>query len=158
MDFLVVSPNNKLIACIELKSQAGSFGNNFNNRTEEAIGSAVDIWTAYRNGIFAEQVSPWLGYVMLIEKCEKSTSTLSIREPHFKVMEEFRDTTHLDRYTILCRKLMRERLYTHAALIWTEKPGSKLVSYGVTDNELSFKNFVNRYTAHLAGLQSEFTD
>ena len=33
-----------LIAAIEAKSQVGpSFGNNFNNRTEEAIGSALDL-------------------------------------------------------------------------------------------------------------------
>ncbi len=34
----------KLLAGIEFKSQVGSFGNNYNNRTEEAIGSAADIW------------------------------------------------------------------------------------------------------------------
>lgn len=43
-DFLIVSPTNKLIAAIEFKSQVGSFGNNFNNRTEEALRSAVDLW------------------------------------------------------------------------------------------------------------------
>ena len=51
-DIVVVSDNN-LIAAIELKSQIGpSFGNNFNNRTEEALGTAMDIWTAYREGAF----------------------------------------------------------------------------------------------------------
>jgi len=49
-DMLVVV-NGHLLAAIEAKSQVGpSFGNNFNNRTEEAIGSAVDLWTAYREG------------------------------------------------------------------------------------------------------------
>jgi hypothetical protein len=34
-----------LIAAIEAKSQVGpSFGKNFNNRTEEAMGSALDLW------------------------------------------------------------------------------------------------------------------
>jgi hypothetical protein len=47
-DMLVIH-EGKLIAAIELKSQVGpSFGNNFNNRTEEAIGNAHDLWTAYR--------------------------------------------------------------------------------------------------------------
>lgn len=41
-DLLVVSPDGLLVA-IEVKSQVGpSFGNNFNNRTEEAMGSALD--------------------------------------------------------------------------------------------------------------------
>jgi hypothetical protein len=33
-----------LVATVEVKSQVGSFGNNFNNRVEEAIGSATDFW------------------------------------------------------------------------------------------------------------------
>ena len=42
-DLLVVH-KGELIAAIEFKSQVGpSFGNNFNNRTEEAIGTAHDL-------------------------------------------------------------------------------------------------------------------
>ncbi|KAF0164576.1 MAG: hypothetical protein FD157_2183 [Rhodocyclaceae bacterium] len=42
-DLLVIHKGD-LIAAIELKSQVGpSFGNNFNNRTEEAIGTAHDL-------------------------------------------------------------------------------------------------------------------
>ena len=48
-DLLVVREHT-LIAAIEAKSQVGpSFGNNFNNRTEEAMGSALDLWTAFGN-------------------------------------------------------------------------------------------------------------
>jgi Restriction endonuclease XhoI len=47
-DLLVVCEDMLLVA-IEAKSQVGpSFGNNFNNRTEEALGSALDLWTAGR--------------------------------------------------------------------------------------------------------------
>ena len=46
-DMLVVN-EGRLIAAVEFKSHVGpSFGNNFNNRTEEALGTAVDLWTAY---------------------------------------------------------------------------------------------------------------
>ena len=42
-DILVVKEDT-LIAVIEAKSQVGpSFGNNYNNRTEEAMGSALDL-------------------------------------------------------------------------------------------------------------------
>lgn len=42
-DLTIVSRGN-LIASIEFKSQVGpSFGNNFNNRVEEALGSATDL-------------------------------------------------------------------------------------------------------------------
>ncbi len=48
---LLVIKNGQLIVAIEAKSQVGpSFGNNFNNRTEEAMGSALDLWPALREG------------------------------------------------------------------------------------------------------------
>ena len=41
-DLLVIN-QGRLVAALELKSQIGpSFGNNFNNRTEEALGTAID--------------------------------------------------------------------------------------------------------------------
>ena len=50
---LVIVHEKELLAALEFKSQIGpSFGNNFNNRTEEALGSATDIWAAYREGAF----------------------------------------------------------------------------------------------------------
>jgi len=51
-DLLVVD-DERLVLALELKSQVGqSYGNNFNNRTEEAVGSALDIWTGFREGVF----------------------------------------------------------------------------------------------------------
>ena len=87
-DLLVVK-DGQLIAAIEAKSQVGpSFGNNFNNRAEEAIGSAVDLWTAYREGIFNKTIKPWLGYIFLLEDCPKSNTPVSIKEPHFEVFPD----------------------------------------------------------------------
>lgn len=64
-DLLVVD-KDKLVIAVEFKSQTGpSFGNNFNNRTEEAMGTALDLWTAYREGVFGTQNAPWLGYFIL---------------------------------------------------------------------------------------------
>lgn len=65
-DFLIISPSGNLLALIELKSQVGSYGNNFNNRTEEALGNATDLWTAYRENQFPTCGVPWVGYLMLI--------------------------------------------------------------------------------------------
>ena len=78
-DLLVVR-DGRLLAAMELKAQVGpSFGNNFNNRTEEAMGSALDIWTAYREGAFRHSQQPWLGYLFLLEQHPKSTA--SVRNP-----------------------------------------------------------------------------
>src|SRR5471030_2748197 len=69
---LIVISNKQLVCVMEFKSQVGpSFGNNFNNRTEEAIGSATDIWAAYREGAFKPSSRPWLGYLMLLEEAPR---------------------------------------------------------------------------------------
>ena len=85
-DMLVIN-RGQLIAALEFKSQVGpSFGNNFNNRSEEAIGTAHDLWTAYREGAFGEDAPrPFLGWVMLLEDCDKSNSPVTDKEPHFPV-------------------------------------------------------------------------
>ena len=70
---LLILRRGRLVAAIELKSQVGpSFSNNFNNRTEEAIGTAVDLWTAYREGAFGEQSRPFLGWLILLEDTQAS--------------------------------------------------------------------------------------
>ena len=44
---LIVVVDETLLASVEFKSQVGpSFGNNYNNRTEEALGSAMDLWAS----------------------------------------------------------------------------------------------------------------
>lgn len=77
---LVVVLDGRLIASVEFKSHVGSFGNNFNNRVEEALGNATDLNTAYREGAFRPSTKPWLGYMMLLEEHKKST-TLSETAP-----------------------------------------------------------------------------
>ena len=72
---LVVVADGQLLALIEFKAQVGpSFGNNVNNRAEEAIGNATDLWAAYREGAFKPSARPWLGYVFILEDCPKSAA------------------------------------------------------------------------------------
>ena len=73
--------DNQLVLAVEFKSQVGpSFGNNFNNRTEEAIGNAEDVWIAYREGRFGTQPAPLLGYLFLLEDCAAVHTTVRNRE------------------------------------------------------------------------------
>jgi Restriction endonuclease XhoI len=145
-DLLVVS-DGKLLAGIEFKSQVGSFGNNFNNRSEEAIGSATDIWAAYREGAFKPSSRPWLGYLMLLEEAEGSTTPVATREPHFKVFPEFREASYAKRYELLLTKLVRERLYDAACFLMSTSTEGLRGSYREPATELSFQNFVNSLTA-----------
>ncbi|MCW2983118.1 MAG: Type site-specific deoxyribonuclease [Conexibacter sp.] len=108
---LVVVHEGTLAAAIEFKSQVGpSFGNNYNNRTEEAIGSATDVWTAFREGRFGT-ARPWLGYLFLLEEAPKSTSPVRVREPFYEVDPVFKGASYKQRYEIFCRRLLLERLY-----------------------------------------------
>lgn len=148
-DLLVVD-KGELIIAIEFKSQVGpSFGNNFNNRTEEAMGSAVDIWTAYREGVFGNQKAPWLGYFMVLEDCKKSNEPVRIRSPHFNVLDEFIDSSYKERYTIFCNKLLLERQYNSACLI-TSGQNQDEMFYGYPDKKLSFIHFVKSMLAATA--------
>lgn len=120
-DVLVVR-DNQLMAAMEFKSQAGpSFGNNFNNRTEEAVGSALDLWTAFREGALNKSSRPWLGYLFLLEDCPGSRRPVAVKEPHFKVFPEFVQASYARRYELFCRKLARERHYDATAFLLSEK-------------------------------------
>lgn len=140
-DLLIVS-DGRLIAAVEFKSQVGSFGNNYNNRTEEAIGSATDVLAAYREGAFQPSLRPWLGYLMLLEEAPGSTSPVRAREPHFKVFPEFRETSYAGRYEILLTKLVRERLYDAACFLMSNAKDGPKGRYREPSDELSFRNFV----------------
>ena len=117
-DLLVIN-HGRLVAALELKSQVGpSFGNNFNNRTEEALGTAVDLWTAYREGAFGQETPrPYVGWLMLVEDAPGSRSAVRDSSPHFPLFPDFQSASYLDRYNILCRKLAQERLYTTATVM-----------------------------------------
>ena len=140
-DLLVVD-NNELIIATEFKSQVGpSFGNNFNNRTEEAMGSALDIWTAYREGVFGAQRAPWLGYFLVIEDCHKSNEPVRVRSPHFPVLREFIDASYIERYEIFCTKLLLERQYSAACFTTTSFTDNGMF-YSFPREELSCENFI----------------
>jgi hypothetical protein len=149
-DLLIIA-DGKLLGTLELKAHVGSFGNNANNRAEEALGNATDLWAAYKNGAFQPSPQPWLGYLVLVEEAEASTRPLKPRSPHFPVFEEFRQASYIERYQILCTKLVRERLYSAACLIVSDKEGGLRGRYREPSSELSFTNFVGSLSAHALG-------
>jgi hypothetical protein len=151
-DVLVVA-DSRLIATIEFKSQSTSFGNNFNNRVEEAVGSATDLWTAYREGAIPTTPKPWLGYLMLLVDCEESTRPVSVREPHFEVFPEFKGASYAERYRILLNKLMRERLYDATCFLTTPEEGGDRGIHSEPDPDLSFRYFTESLRGHVTAFQ-----
>jgi hypothetical protein len=150
-DMLVVYQRH-LIAAIEFKSQRGpSFGNNFNNRTEEALGNATDLWTAYREGAFGtKRRRPWLGWVMLLEHSGASTRAVGVAEPHFRVFPEFRDSSYAKRYELLLRKLVLEKLYDGAAFLMATESGGAKGHYTEPAADLTMKMLLAGLAGHVA--------
>jgi hypothetical protein len=138
-DLLVVS-KGQLVTAIEFKSQVGpSFGNNFNNRVEEAVGSATDIWIAYREGRFSTSPRPFLGYFFLLEDCEKIHRPVTHEESYFEVDPVFKNASYCNRYEILCRRLMLERVYDAACLTLATNEPNTQISHPA--EELRFRRF-----------------
>jgi hypothetical protein len=155
---LVVIVDGRLIASVEFKSHVGpSFGNNFNNRVEEALGNATDLNTAYREGAFRPSTKPWLGYMMLLEGHLKSTTPVKLRETHFSVFPEFRETSYEKRYEIFCTRLVRERLYDAACLIVTPSSEGIKGKFREPVEELSFNNFVMSLQGKLTEARRRFS-
>lgn len=147
---LVVICDGNLLACVEFKSQIGpSFGNNFNNRTEEAIGNATDMWTAYREGAFPLLQRPWLGYLFLLEDCKKSQSPVRIKEPHFSVFPEFAKSSYCKRYELFLAKLVRERLYNSTCFLTSDQQTGSRGKYKEPVSDLAFECFVRSLTDHI---------
>lgn len=147
---LVVVHDRELVAAVEFKSQIGpSFGNNFNNRTEEALGSATDIWAAYREGAFKPSRRPWLGYLMLLEDCAASRRAVSVSQPHFNVFPEFDGASYGRRYEVLVQKLLRDRLYDGACLLTSDASNGRAGKYNEPDAELTFDRFMRGLSAHV---------
>jgi hypothetical protein len=148
---IVVVTNGQLLAAVELKSHTGpSFGNNFNNRTEEAMGSAMDIWTAYREGAFAGSATPWLGYLLLLEDCDKSRRPVAVKQPHFHVFPEFVDASYASRYEWFCRKLVRERQYNSACLLMADSAKARSRrNYVEPASDLSAAQFLAQLLRHV---------
>ncbi len=145
---LVVVVDDHLLASIELKTQVGSFGNNFNNRVEEALGSSTDLLMAYREGKFKPSKKPWLGWLMLLEDSEKSKRPVKVREPHFKVFPEFKDISYAKRYELFCERMVRERLYDSTCFLMSSESDGLCGEYAEPNEELSFKNFTASLIAH----------
>ncbi|TLY32462.1 MAG: restriction endonuclease [Ignavibacteria bacterium] len=149
-DLLLVK-GDQLVLALEAKSQVGpSFGNNFNNRTEEAIGSALDLWTAYREGAYNTTIKPWLGYIFLVEDCPESQKPVKVQEPHFKVFPEFVNASYVKRYELFCRKLVRERHYNVAAFLMSDRKGGSKGRYTEPAIDLTFDIFAKSLIAQVA--------
>lgn len=169
---VVVIYESKLIVAIELKSIVGSSGKNFNNRNEEALGSAVDLKMALEENAFEIYTKPFMGYMILVEDCEVTNRKINITMKHFKAMKEFmvepsmRDEIYLraknglfptiagisyiDRFDVLCKRLMHKDLYNAACVIKSPQSAIDDGYYSDVSKETSIKMFLAQLAAHVS--------
>jgi hypothetical protein len=141
---LVVLHGSDLVAAVEVKSQVGSFGNNFNNRVEEALGNATDFWTAYKKGTFNPSAKPWLGYLFMLEEepvSIRSRKRINLRPHHFKVDEAFQEKSYAQCYEEVCKRLVREMLYDSACFFTSSYEMGVKGEFSQPNPELSIRNF-----------------
>ncbi|UST92730.1 PaeR7I family type II restriction endonuclease [Pseudomonas siliginis] len=166
---LLILNGTILVAAIELKSIADSFGKNANNRIEEALGSGLDLKEAFAEDAFEGLTSAFTGYMLVVEECKQTTTNVKIQMKNFRAMTEFmakpeeRDeryvrlangsfpvidgVSYLKRFDILCKHLMKKKLYSAACVISAHRePGD-----GVVFDEVTPETSVKVFLAALAG-------
>ncbi len=138
-----------LVAAVEFKAQVGpSFGNNANNRAEEAVGVSEDFWTAFREGRLGENaIMPFAGYVFVLEDCPRVHSPVGAAEPHFEVDPVFKGASYAQRYEWLLRRLVLERKYQSASLTSATNATPTVVTHPAKD--LTFMKFATQLEGHI---------
>lgn len=120
---LVVAHANTLVAAFELKALGGpSFGNNYNNRVEEALGSAIDLRRAALERLFPGE-KPWLGYFFIMEDATGSRSPVKIEKGVFPVEKIWHNSSYQDRFAVFCERLVEERIYDSVCYITSSADG-----------------------------------
>ena len=154
-DMLVMN-HGELVAALEFKSQVGpSFGNNFNNRAEEAIGTAHDLWKAYREGAFGKDAPrPFLGWIMLIEDSDKSNSPVDRKETHYPIDTAFKGASYAQCHDLLCKRLVQEGLFSSRVFMASPRNALGNGYYRHFSELTSLKNFVTQFAGHIAAISA----
>jgi hypothetical protein len=79
---------------------------------------------------------------MMLEDAPGSTSPVRVKEPHFKVFQEFQNASYAKRYELLLTKLVRSRLYDACCFLMSSRSKGLKGEYLEPTEELSFRNFV----------------
>jgi hypothetical protein len=149
-DFIVMR-QNRIVAVIRVDTMQDSAADNEHQRTTEAVYAAHSLQAAYRCGMFGEMTNrPFVGWLMLVEDAPGSRSPVSDRSPHFPVRPEFQNASYLQRYDLLCRKLMQENLYTAASVITSPATAARNGKFAEVSELTGLKNFITTFAAHIA--------
>jgi len=139
---VVLQYKGHALAIVEAKSQGSSLANNFNNRVEEAIGQAADVWKSHERGLLISGLRPWVGYLMIVEETKKTTDPKSLLARKavprgMKVDPEFDGMSYAERYATAFKRLYQERMLDATCVAITSGPEA----YQYPNEWLSFSGF-----------------
>lgn len=139
---VVLQYRGHALAIVEAKSQGSSLANNFNNRVEEAIGQAADVWKSHERGLLVSGIRPWVGYLMIVEETEQTTASKRLlggkAVPTGMVVDPvFDGMSYAQRYATAFKRLDQERMLDATCVAITNRS----TSYAYPDTWLSFNGF-----------------
>ena len=149
---LVLIHEGRLIAALEFKALGGpSYGNNTNNRCEEALGSGIDLSVAQREGLFGSGANPFIGYCVLVEDEAKSSCVPKRGTPsiHFASDPVFKTASYQERMRILCERMVQERIYTSAAAFTSPPSAARSGQFNELSSKTSLNRLIARFLAHV---------
>jgi hypothetical protein len=88
-----------------------------------------------------------LGYFFLLRDEPKVSTPVSNKEPHFQVDPVFDGASYAKRAEVLCRRLVRERLYDAACLLLSTNEEPTRITEPAED--LSFKRLLAAIQGHV---------
>ena len=86
----------------------------------------------------------------MVEDAPKSRAAVKENSPHFPVFEEFIGASYLKRYDLLCQKLVKEQLYSKAAIIASPRRAAKSGEFSDMSSMTSLKTFIITLAGHVA--------
>lgn len=156
---LIALYRGALVAAMEFKSQRGpSFGNNFNNRTEEALGLAADSQMAVERDLFG-RLKPWFGFVMLVERAKGSLG--AVRVPSnmpFPADTIFNGASYIDRYRIFFERMVAEGNYDAVALLTAEAESAEYVEPSASLSLANLEAAIRARIAYIKALPDDVFD
>ncbi len=148
---LLVMTHGKLIAALKFEFLiSAQFAKYSISGCKDALSMAMDLQAVYRQGTFGEHRRPFVGYLSLLEDGPASRAAVKDVSPNFPVFHEFKDASYAERYNILCKKLMAERLYTAATVILSPRTASKSGEYSQMSDMTGLKSFITTLAGHIA--------
>lgn len=148
---LLAFERDQLAVALELKSISSSFGNNLNNRAEEAIGEATDAKFAVERGLLNRSLPPLFAYALIVRDCEESRMVRSDpTNSHFDPDRMFENTSYADRAEILCRRVRRDNIF---GAVWFVLVDPEKGTVTEPESGLSYDAFMSEIRGHIGAFK-----